>query len=873
MDLLEREDDLQSLARAFDDAVAGRGRIALVSGEAGIGKTSFVDRFLATRARGMQTLKGNCDALFTPAPLGPLYDIARQAGGRLLSQLESDTSHGTVFATMLHQLCSSTRPVILVIEDIHWADEATLDLIVFLSRRIAQAKVLFILTYRDDELGTRHPLRVLLGDLAMLRTVVRIELPRLTVAAVRILIADRPIDPASLHGQTSGNPFFVTEVLANAGRGIPKTVRDAVLARAARLGPAGRHVLEAASVIGGRIEHAVMDKILGAEAEGLAECMKLGMLEAAENGVAFRHALVRDAILSDLDSRRLRELNRMALDRLRGSGAGRGDLVLLAHFAEGAGDGDAVIEFGAPAARAAAAVGAHRVAAAQYRRVLDFADTLAPADRAPLFEAYAEESAIVDDLAEASRAFGEAIELWRQAGDRLKEGETLAALAWPLVRSGRNAAAEEASRRAIELLESLPPTRQLAAAYRIQAHLRMLDRDRQMAVRFGRKAIELGTRFQDDATIAAAELVVGSAMLVTGDEEGRPHLDRSLALARQAKMDSLIGLAYLNLGSAYGEQYQFAEAERHLVEGLDYTGDCDLDHAGHYMRAWLALTRLYQGRWSEASDLATAVVELPRVAAISRIMALVALGRVRARRGDPGAAVALDEALDLALQTDTLQRLAPVRAARAEAAWLAGERDRVIVEARAAYDLAINHRHRWHAGEFSFWRWRAGNPVAAPKWSAAPFLLQIKGDWRRAAEAWEHLGCPYEQARALADGDEEAQLAALEIFARLGAAPAAAVLRQQMRGGGMRCIPRGPRASTRRNPFGLTPREMQILGCLTDGLSNGRIGMQLHISPKTVDHHVSAVLAKIGACTRGEAARIAREQNLLPQNREVAAAK
>jgi DNA-binding CsgD family transcriptional regulator len=246
---------------------------------------------------------------------------------------------------------------------------------------------------------------------------------------------------------------------------------------------------------------------------------------------------------------------------------------------------------------------------------------------------------------------------------------------------------------------------------------------------------------------------------------------------------------------------------------------------------------------------------------------------VRVRRGDPGAAAALDEALDLALQTNTLQRLAPVRAARAEAAWLAGERERVMVEATAAFDLAIGHRHRWHAGEFSFWRWRAGKRIAAPKWSAAPFLLQIKGDWRGAAEAWEHLGCPYEQARALADGDEAARLAALEIFDRLGAGPAAAALRQQMRGEGMRCIPRGPRSSTRRNPFGLTSREMQILGCLSDGLSNGRIGTQLHISPKTVDHHVSAVLAKIGACTRGEAARIAREQNLLPQNREVTAAK
>src|SRR5262249_44349349 len=137
----------------------------------------------------------------------------------------------------------------------------------------------------------------------------------------------------------------------------------------------------------------------------------------------------------------------------------------------------------------------------------------------------------------------------------------------PLVRSGQNAAAEEASRRAIEVLEALPATRQLAAAYRIQAHLRMLNRDSPDAVRVGRKAIALATRFRDDSIIAAAENVVGSAILVTGDEKGRPHLDRSLALAREAGLDDLVGLAHSNLGTAYGEQYQFAEAERHLAEG------------------------------------------------------------------------------------------------------------------------------------------------------------------------------------------------------------------------------------------------------------------------------------------------------------------
>jgi DNA-binding CsgD family transcriptional regulator/tetratricopeptide (TPR) repeat protein len=632
----------------------------------------------------------------------------------------------------------------------------------------------------------------------------------------------------------------------------------------------GRYVLEAAAVIGARIDHGLLERVLKGKLDGLAECTRAGLLEPSGDGFSFRHELVREAVLTDLDPARFRDLNRRALDTLRKPEARWADAAQLVQYAQGAGDADAVIEYGLSAARAASAIGAHREAAAQYARVLEHASGRPIAERAGYCEAYGEECAIVDQLPQAEAARRQAIELWRQAGNRLKEGENLAELAWPLVRSGRNGAADETSRQAIEVLEALPPSRQLANAYRVQAHLRMLDCDKAVAVRIGKQAIELARRFNDNVTIAATENVIGSALMVAGDDKGLEHLQRSVALARDAQLDSHVGIGFANICGGFGEQYRFAEAEHYLTEGIAYTAERDLDYTNHYMHAWLALTRLYQGRWGEAADIATWVVQRS-TSTISRILALAALGRVRARRGDPGTDEILEEALALAAQTKSLLRIAPVRAARAEAAWLAGD-------PRAAVELAIQHHHRWYTGELIYWRRLGGDMAPPPAWSAQPFLLQVRGQWRRAAAIWQRLGCPYEQASALAAGDSAAQMEALEIFTRLGAAPAAALLRQRMRGAGLRHIPRGPRAATRQNPFGLTAREMEILGCLTKGLTNGRIGATLHVSPKTVDHHVSSVLAKLGAASRGEASRIAVEQRLLvqpppAQHREVLTAK
>jgi DNA-binding CsgD family transcriptional regulator len=251
-----------------------------------------------------------------------------------------------------------------------------------------------------------------------------------------------------------------------------------------------------------------------------------------------------------------------------------------------------------------------------------------------------------------------------------------------------------------------------------------------------------------------------------------------------------------------------------------------------------------------------------------KIPALVILARVRVRRGDPEAASVLEEARDLAMSTGELQRIAPAVAARAEAAWLKGELEQCVAETRVGYELALQHQNAWELGELSFWMWRAGGLTEAPFGIAAPYALQLSGNWRAAAEQWKKVGCPYEQALALMDGDESALREALAIFEQLGAVPAAEIVRWQLRRRGVRNVPRGPRSTTKENPAGLTNRQMEILALIVAGLQNAEIARRLFISPKTVDHHISAVLAKLNVHSRTEAAGVAHQLGILSQSQE-----
>ncbi|HEX3273010.1 MAG TPA: AAA family ATPase [Ktedonobacterales bacterium] len=867
-DLLERDHELAILHALLSEVSAGQGRIALISGEAGIGKTALVERFVTEsreRHSSLRVLEGACEALFAPRPLGPLYDIAQQTNSSLGTLLDGEMNRATLFAAVLDELAHA--PTVLVIEDVHWADEATLDLIKYLARRISRTRALLILTYRDEELSRDHPLRLVLGDLPV-REAMRVQLLPLSEVAVAALARRRKSGRSArlLYAATGGNPFFLTETLASEAPDVPTSVSDAVLARVARRSPEAQRLLETVAVSPGRIERWVVTALDVGDEAALDECLAAGMLHLDGQMIAFRHELARQAVEGALPPARRQSLNARVLHALLEGESEPASLARLAHHATQADDPALVLRFAPDAARQAAMQSAHREAAAHYATALRYAGGLPPVQRADLLEKHSYECYLTGQFAEALAASEGALAIWRAADETEKVGHNLrwlSRLSWFL---GQRADAERYGAEAIRLLELLPPSHELAMALSNMAQLAMLHEDVTGARRWGGRAIALADALQDREILTHALNNVGTAELLANDARGHARLTRSLSVALEHGFEEHAARAYINLASGYEQRHRHEMAAVYVEEGLAYCAEHDLEAWGRYLLGVRATASFRHGDWHSASEDAAVILKVQSASKPSRLQAWIVTAWVRVRRGDPGAAALLDEALEVALKTAEIQRIGPLYVARAEMAWLRGDHAQCQAEAHAGYLLARQHTNEWIRGELAYWRWRAGGPAEPPEQVAEPFALSMTGDWRGAASAWEALESSYEQALALLDGDEAAQRQALGIFERLGAAPAVEIARQRLRAIGAHGLPRGPRPATQANPYGLTPRQLEILLLLAEGLHNTEIAERLSTTPKTVEHHITAILAKLNARSRVEAVRLAYESGLIPHS-------
>lgn len=851
--ILERDGELRTLSGFVDDLTVAGGRVALVRGEAGIGKSTLVERFVAEESARAHVLVGACDDLLTPQPFGPVWDIARRE-----PTVAAPLSHGDTRAVMealLALLSRPARPTVLVIEDTQWADEATLDTITFLGRRIGRANGLVLLTYRDGEVDLDHPLRQVIGDLPP-RHVERMALRPLSATAVATMIGDRPFEVDEILSLTGGNPLFVAEVLGSGTASVPGSVRDAVLARVARLPDGARRLLRLVSVVPGGAARDLVDELVAPTVGQVNACVLQGLLAVGADGLSFRHELQRRAVESSLTPAERRELNRVVLDSLDD----RAEPSRLVHHAREAGDVEALVRHAPRAARAALEIESHREAAAHFQALGPNLDRLPPSERADVLEQWAGSEVILGSV-RATELMTKAIAIRRPLDDDAALARTLTRAVSVYEHTAMPAEAEACAGEAVGILESDGPSQALARALTQQAWLLfMAGSDDRRAVGMAERARSMAEAEGDELTAVRAMTWQGAIAYNAGDRDAFAVVEEAQRRAARAGFRQEETIALINLAGMCGDVRDVARAADLVRRARDTAARHELRSLQAYAQAMYAEILLWQGAWEEAEAAATEALHGgPHPAGIAwRI-----LGLLQARQGRAEAGSILERARAQAERSGELQQQDPIASVLAEYTWLVGDDD----EDRRAFLLATAERARasgppWPSGALVLWLWKLDLLGDVPAHTPACYRAIIDGGWQRAAEFWRSRGVPYEEGVALLHGDTEARLRAIELFEGLGAGATAARARQELRAVGVR-VPRGRSAATRAHVAGLTARQAEVLGLLADGLSNAEIADRLFISPRTVENHVTAVLMKLDAADRRSAVSVARDRGFV----------
>ncbi|WP_320782014.1 ATP-binding protein [Streptomyces sp. CRN 30] len=862
-DLLERERESAQLRAAVDGAAAGRGTAVLVVGEAGIGKTSLVRSFVRDAGPGVRVLTGSCDDLPAPRPLGPLRDAACGTGGPLAEALARGRAGGEVLAALPEEL-SGAPPAVLVVEDVHWADDATLDALTHLVGRIDEVGAVLVLTLRDDAaVGGGHPLQRLLGALVR-AAALRIPLGPLSPAAVASLAAGTGRDPKALFAITRGNPFYVTEVLADPQGDVPDTVADAVLARVGALGENCRRAVERLCVIPTHVALPLAETVLGGRLDDLVQAEEQGVVEVRGQELAFRHELARQAIERSLPALRRRVFNRGVLRALKAQP--QPDLDRLVHHAVLADDVDTVVVWAPRAAREAARAGSHRQALAHFEVALRHRDRFTDGERARLMDEYAWELYNAHRFAHAIEAGEEAVRLHAALDEPVPLGEALVRLSRHLYMAGATDAAERAVDRAVTVLDPTGDLPALALALTHRGALLTLTGHGATAFPVLNRALGMAAPAHRFDLVALCLNHLGTAAADRGDPAGAVALvHRSLDVSRRAGSRESTARAYTSLGELLYRFGEFERLDRVVREGLAFTREHGLWSHAYNLEVHRCLVLLRRGRTEAAEEGLRALLDGVDDPGMLYAFSVPPYARLLARRGDVRAEGLLAEAWRRALRHRSLPGLAYAGVARAEWAWLAGRPDVAAEVSDALLPRLAAPGCASFRAELLDYTARCGLPPGPGGDPAAvdgrsPDAVAPGGgrDWRDAAARWAAAGAPYEEALALAgSGEREPTVRAVRLLEGVGAHATAALVRERLRGLGLRRLPRGPATRTRAHPAGLTARQADVLDLVARGMTNAQIAERLVLSVRTVDHHVAAILGKLAASSRHEAARIA----------------
>jgi len=609
MELVERDGFLTALQSQFDDVMEGEGRCVFVSGEAGIGKTSLIKAFCNEVKNKCNTYQGICDALFTPRPLAPLYDVLLQLGKSIPESTIDGSNRTAFFSNFFHEL-SDRRDVNLVIfEDIHWADEATLDFIKFLARRISQLKCLFILTYRDTEIHSSHPLRTIMGQLNP-DSFTRVELLPLSKQAVEKMAAGRGYNGEDVFRITNGNPFYVTEILASYSEGVPDNIKDSILSVYNKMNEKTKHVWEILSVLPTAFEMNYLDKMDTSYLPAVQNCIDAKILIVDKERILFKHELYRRAIESSLSPLARMALNKKILGLLLESFEENHAIERIIHHAKNANEYELVVKYAPMGAKQAASVGAHIEAARLYLTAIEYYQGNDEDTLIQFYESYAYECYLTNQPKEAIIYTNRALDIWKKKNDIEKIGNSMRLLSRLWWWSGNWHRAESFAKEAIEVLETQPSSKAKAMAYSNLAQLKMLSERLDECLHWGEKAIAIAKELNDEETLSHALNNVGTVQMTQGSmEKGNELLVQSLAIALKNSYIEHAARAYTNLGCNSAMLKNYKEAEKFFEDGIHYSEERDLDAWSSYMISWKARLKLETGHWKEAYTIAESLLK------------------------------------------------------------------------------------------------------------------------------------------------------------------------------------------------------------------------------------------------------------------------
>jgi DNA-binding SARP family transcriptional activator len=757
--LVERGRELGSLRAGVAAATAtGHGSVALVSGDAGVGKSALVRALVDGLPDGVAAHVGGCDDLLAPRSLGPFQDIVADAGD---ADVRATVQGGTMDEVLPALLAFLGRgPCVAVVEDLHWADDATLDAVRYLARRVTHLPVVLVATFRSRGLAGDHPLTRLLGSL-LGDHVLRLPLEPLSVGAVRDLGGFGDDEAAEVHRITGGNPFFVTEVIAAGVDAVPTTVRDAVLGRIAGLAPEVRELLRTLSVVPGRAERWLAES-LATGSEALVAAEASGVLLGEPDSLSFHHELARRAVESSLTATERRGAHRAVLDALLDvPGVSRARLV---HHAAFGGRDRVLVEVGPEAAADAARQGAHRQSAEILRLVLEGPLALTDHLAARLWTERSYSSYVVNRFEAAFTCAETAVALADRSTDRRMLMDALSVLARAAMFARGPEAARAAAERAVEVARHEGNAEHLSAALTelARAHsnlpsVAVVAQPSSACEQAAAEALAIALRLDRPELVARSLCYRGEARMSRGDLDGFGDLERGVELAvGDPRLETRVRCLVNAAGAAF-RVGRLADVERLVAAGLGLAEECEFFAGQYRLRLTRAAARASHGAWDSAVAELEDLLRSPGEPGIMAPLARSILARLLARRGDPRAGAVLTAARADQRRTRSGFIAGVLEVVDAELGWLDGSLAEASPAASAALCRMAADGYTGVAAELTAYLRRADVPVPAPGEPPGPWAPTLAERPTEAAAAWARIGERYERAVVLAGSGDPAQ--------------------------------------------------------------------------------------------------------------------